>query len=252
MPKLPNLFEGLPKHLKLPRVSKLLGGNPVREVIKDARELIKSGREEISNVASAIRVEGKPPVETPPEEISSPVAKGTACLPCSRDHLSTTSSALSEGIRFARDKGVKDHEVMRRIRIGLDELNAMERIDLAPEETAKLKGAEKKLADWTLRQSRELRHTITAIRDADTLAQAAARASSISVEFMNRLWAIPEEECETCGKLRDRLKEFIEKRKGERTQEPAITLEEAKKLAAEGATKELEKRWQSQEKKSAK
>lgn len=252
MPKLPNPLEGLPKHLKPPRVAKLLGGNPVREVLKDARELIKSGREEISNVASAIRVEGKPPVETTPKEISSPVAKGTACLPCSRDHLSTTSSALSEGIRFARDKGVKDHEVMRRIRIGLDELNAMERIDLAPAETAKLKGAEKKLADWTLRQSRALRHIITEIRDADTLEQAAARASTITEEFMTQLWAIPEEECETCGELRDRLKEFIEKRKGERTQEPAMTLKEAKKMAAEEAGKEVEKRWQPQQKKSAK
>jgi len=160
----------------------------------------------------------EPPKEpSPGQDETSPsqkaISTGTACLPCSRDHLSVTSSALSEGIRFARDKGIKNPEVMRRIRIALDELNVMERIDLAPEETAKLKGAEKELADWTLKQSRELRHAITTIRDVETMEQAAARASGITEEFMGRLWSIPEEECATCGEVRERLMEFIEKRK---------------------------------------
>ncbi len=141
------------------------------------------------------------------------ISKGTACLPCSRDHLSTSSSALSEGIRFARDKGVRAPEVLRRIRIALDELNAMERIDLAPDETAKLKGAEKELATWTLQQSRDLRHAITAIKDVETMERAAAMASTITEEFMSRLWEIPEKECETCGDMRERLREFIERRK---------------------------------------
>jgi len=105
---------------------------------------------------------------------------------------------------------------VRRIRIALDELNIMERIDLAPDETARLKGAERELADWTLKQSRDLRHAITAIRDVETMEQAAARASTITEEFMGRLWAIPEEECQTCGEIRERLREFIEKRKRER------------------------------------
>ncbi len=162
--------------------------------------------------------------EPPPgqDEISpsqSAISTGTACLPCSRDHLSVTSSALSEGIRFAREKGIKGSEVMRRIRIALDELNVMERIDLAPEETAKLKGAEKELAVWTLKQSRELRHAITAIRDVETMEQAAARASGITEEFMGRLWSIPEEECATCGEVRERLREFIERRRAERSGE---------------------------------
>ena len=144
------------------------------------------------------------------------ISKGTACLPCSRDHLSTSSSALSEGIRFARDKGVRAPEVLRRIRIALDELNAMERIDLAPDEIVKLKGAEKDLATWTLQQSRDLRHAITAIKDVETMEQAAAKAGTITEEFMSRLWEIPEAECETCAEMRGRLKEFIERRKRER------------------------------------
>ena len=105
---------------------------------------------------------------------------------------------------------------MRRIRIALDELNIMERIDLAPDEVANLKGAEKDLADWTLKQSRDLRHAITAIKDVQTMEQAAVRASQITEEFMGRLWSIPEEECETCGEVRESIQRFIEKRKRER------------------------------------
>jgi len=153
-----------------------------------------------------------PEAEAPTEAIN-PVAGGTACIPCSRDHLSVTSSALSEGLRFARDKSVKDPEAVRRIRIALDELNIMERIDLAPEEITKLRGAEKELADWTLKQSRDLRHAITGIKDVETMEQAAVKASTITEEFMSRLWEIPEEECDTCGEVRERLAEFIEKRK---------------------------------------
>lgn len=154
--------------------------------------------------------------EEPPFSQSEAITKGTACLPCCRDHLSTSSSALSEGIRFARDKGIKDPEALRRIRIALDELNAMERIDLAPDETARLKGAEKDLANWTLKGSREIRHTITAIKDVDSMEQAAAKASAITEEFISRLWAIPEEECETCGEARESIRQFIEKKKRER------------------------------------
>ena len=214
MPKLPNPLENFPRPPRLSRILKR--ANPLREVIQDAREAIESGREAVSDIALAIRVEGESPVEPASEETSTPVAAGTACLPCCRDHLSTSSSALSEGMRFARDKGVKDPEALRRIRIALDELNAMERIDLAPDETAKLKGAEKDLANWTLKGSREIRHAITAIKDVESMEQAAARASAITEEFISRLWAIPEEECETCGEVRESIRQFVEKRKRER------------------------------------
>jgi len=215
LPKLPKLG-GFPKP---PRISEIIKkANPVREIVEDARTLIKSGREEVSEVASSLRVEkvAPPPEEEPPFSQNEAVATGTACLPCCRDHLSTSSSALSEGIRFARDKGIKDPEALRRIRIALDELNVMERIDLAPDETIKLKGAEKDLANWTLKGSREIRHAITAIKDVESMEQAAAEASAITEEFISRLWAIPEEECETCGEVRESIRQFVEKRKRER------------------------------------
>jgi len=197
---------------------------PLRKIIREGKEQLEKAKGDIHSVADELHSLGQPEpqtkLRTPPQETAStnPVATGTACIPCSRDHLSVTSSALSEGIRFARDKGVKDSEVTRRVRIALDELNIMERIDLAPDEIVKLKGAEKELADWTLKQSRELRHAITAISDVETMEQAAARASQITEEFMSRLWEIPEEECETCDQVRESIRQFIEKRKRERAE----------------------------------
>jgi hypothetical protein len=187
--------------------------NPIRNIIKQSHEQIGKAGEDIRSIADDIR---GGVITTPPSETKNPVKEGTACLPCSRDHLSVTSSALSEGMRFAREKGVRDPEVVRRIRIALDELNIMERIDLAPEETAQLKGAEKELADWTLQQSRDLRHAITSIKDVEAMEQTAARASQTAEGFMDRLFSIPSGECETCNELRGKLSEFIERRRQEK------------------------------------
>jgi len=197
---------------------------PLRKVIREGRQQIEKASSDIHSIAEELNPLGASETPTtapesqeePPFSQNEAVATGTACLPCCRDHLSTSSSALSEGIRFARDKGIKDPEALRRIRIALDELNVMERIDLAPDETTKLKGAEKGLANWTLKGSREIRHAITAIKDVETMEQAAAKASAITEEFISRLWAIPEEECETCGEVRESIRQFVEKRKRER------------------------------------
>lgn len=68
MPRLPNLLENFPKP---PQISQIIlkKANPVREVIEDAREVIKGVREEISDVASALRVEEhEKPAEIKEEE----------------------------------------------------------------------------------------------------------------------------------------------------------------------------------------
>ncbi|GAI69221.1 unnamed protein product [marine sediment metagenome] len=208
---------------------------PLREALRQGRQGVEKAGGDIRSIAEDMRgatmTAPQTAIKAPPEQKMTPTTQeppyialekqkmtesGTACLPCSRDHFLTASSSLSEGIRFAREKGIKDHEVMRRIRIALQELDIMERIDLAPEETTKLKGAEKELANWSLQQSRDLRHAITAIKDVETMEQAAAKASQVTEEFMDRLWGIPEEECETCGEIRESIKEFIEKRKREK------------------------------------
>jgi len=46
--------------------------------------------------------------------------------------------------------------------------------------------------------------------------QAAAKASAITEDYISRLWAIPEGECETCGEARESIRQFIEQRKRER------------------------------------
>ena len=115
---------------------------------------------------------------------------GIACLPCSRDHFSTVSGALNEAIRFSRREGVSHIEVKRRLGMSLDELNMLERIDLSPEETIKLKGKEKQLANWGLNKSRELRHKITSIQNHEDLEKVAAEASKVRTEFMSKLWDV--------------------------------------------------------------
>jgi len=206
---------------KLPNLPDL---DNVFSVIDKANDAIDKGLGIIDKIADKFDhaaekigpTEEKPATTSPTttEETPNPVTTGTACLPCCRDHFSTTSSSLSEGIRFAREKGVKNPEVVRRIRIALDELNVMERIDLAPTETVRLKTAEEKeIANWALNSSRQLRHDITGIKDVDTMEQAAANASAVAEEIIQRLWNL--DECPTCIEVREKLTEFIEKRKRE-------------------------------------
>ena len=137
--------------------------------------------------------------QTPPPEIQvypqqdmtpTKITGGTACLPCSRDHFTTTSAMLKEAIRFAKrpEHGLRSKEVMDRIGVALEELNAMERWDLSPDMTDKLVGKEKELADWALNTSSNLRHQITAIATTGDLESVAAKASEIKTEFMRNVW----------------------------------------------------------------
>lgn len=60
----------MPDFPRLPRISEFLRKkNPLHGVIDEAKELINTGREEIGNIASALRIEGEPP-SAPPAELS--------------------------------------------------------------------------------------------------------------------------------------------------------------------------------------
>jgi len=132
-------------------------------------------------------VEAQPEVEAPVEApaASQPVA-GTACLQCTDDHLSTLVGALNEAMRFARESGVDQAEVQRRLHIATDELNICERIDLAPDKTANLGPAEKKVAGWILPKLRKIRHQLKEVTDADSLEQVAAMAATTREEYSTR------------------------------------------------------------------
>lgn len=136
--------------------------------------------------AQEIKVETKPPVSIKPVE---PVAEedvSTACISCSRSHLSTVSGALGEAMRFAREDGISHPEVQRRIMLSEDEINIMERIDLAPDALAQAEPGEKQLAEEYLPRFRELRQNLGQITSVEKLEEVAAEASVLGQEFRLR------------------------------------------------------------------
>lgn len=116
--------------------------------------------------------------------ISQLSAEGKACIPCGNDHLSLAAGSLSEAIRFAREGGITHPEVVSRITLAVDDLNAFERIDGAPEKVTKLPPHEKALMDDMMSASREIRHHITDINNPSDLENTAALARQYRIEFM--------------------------------------------------------------------
>lgn len=154
-----------------------------------------------------------------PLEQKTAAEKGTACTLCSDEHFSEVSGALSEALRFARNEGMGTKETIRRVRHARDELNAMERFDLAPEEVIKLPEDEKEVAHWALPQSRNLRHMINSMRSVDDLEKVAGQAANVADEFGEKLVKCKPGYFETKpapGELPpeiEALKQMVEKRK---------------------------------------
>lgn len=211
MPKLPPL----PESPKLPEFDKnpiKTAGSLIKGAVKSIQETardIDSSVREIDSEARPSTVEPAPPIED--------IASATACLSCTRDHFSTISGALSEALRFARSDGIESKDVQGRIGLVLDEMNIMERIDLAPQAIVQLKGKEKELAEWSLKNSRQLRHIVGEITTVDDIEKAAARAAQLRGEFMSRYGEVRQnyaEECQECEALED-LRTYLEKRRKE-------------------------------------
>jgi len=137
----------------------------------------------------------------------------TGCVPCAMGHFGTCTGILNESIRFSRSPdGLASPEVIDRVGMCMDELNAMERVDLRPEMTVQLSGWEKDLADRTLAESRKIRHTLENLKSIEELEQVAALTQSTRKEigrawFQNKMDAMPPEDKE---EVRRRLKEKIE------------------------------------------
>lgn len=128
----------------------------------------------------------EPALETPTEpaeEVS------TACLSCSRSHLSTVSGALGESLRFARGDpaGISHPEVQRRVMLAEDEILMLERIDLAADALEKASPEEKAVALEYLPRIRSLRQNIGNISSVEQLQETAAEASVLGQEFRLRL-----------------------------------------------------------------
>lgn len=129
--------------------------------------------------------ESKEVSQSPPESAKSEPSEetaGTACIPCSINHLSTCSGLLSEAMRFAREDGIDNREVITRIGLCQDELNAMIREDLRPEKVAVLGSQDKQLANKILVSGRDLGHELENLSSVDDLETISAKAQSLRTE----------------------------------------------------------------------
>jgi len=105
-------------------------------------------------------------------------ANGVIVHNCSIGHLGTCSGLLNEAMRFAHKDGIQSEEVIDRVNMCMDELNALERVDLRPEMIHGLPGWEKSLADDALGLSRSLRHDLEALSDVPALEAIAAKTQT--------------------------------------------------------------------------
>ena len=110
----------------------------------------------------------------------------TACVPCALGHFSTSAGLLNEIARF-KEEGVTSDEILDRIAKVQAEQNALERVDLTPENIQSLPPWEKELAEEALSQSRKLRHSLESFTNIEQLEQTAADTSSF-YKVLNREW----------------------------------------------------------------
>jgi hypothetical protein len=174
-----------PPRLKPPTPPSL--GEIINNPLKVVSAAISRAETDLNQIATDLEGIGQPLANpTPPTSAHTPPAKGTACLQCTEDHLSTIVGALNEAMRFARDSGIEGEEVQKRLAIATDELNICERIDLAPDKTAALDPAEKEVAKWVLPLLRALRHDIKGIKEVDGLEQVAAATIEMRTQYSQR------------------------------------------------------------------
>ena len=182
------------------------GGDPVEDRIAQINKVIESlpaDTEELietstiapetaneppvlSNPRVASSIDSKKPSETPTEvsmvtdTVNPPInatkarAIATGCVPCAIGHFGTCTGLLNEAMRFAKKDGIISDEVLDRVSMCLDELNAMERVDLRSELIVDLPVWEKELANKALTGSRDLRHSLEGLSDVDDLERVVA------------------------------------------------------------------------------
>lgn len=122
-------------------------------------------------------------ISTQPVTGGKAISIASGCIPCSIGHLGTCSGLLNEAMRFARKDGVQSDEVISRVNMCLDELNALERVDLRPEMIHDLSDWEKLLAEKSLDLSRSLRHDLEQMPDLSTLEGISAKTQTTRQEI---------------------------------------------------------------------
>lgn len=152
-------------------------------------------------------------------------AIATGCVPCSIGHLGTCSGLLNEAMRFARKDGLQSDEVINRVNMCMDELNALERVDLRPEMIQSLPGWEKGLAEQALNLSRTLRHDLEGLNDVSQLETVSAKTQSIRQDI-GRTW-FRERLTRMTPEQRQRVEDELRRRAEEKEEQEEQSHEEA-------------------------
>lgn len=211
-----------------PVVGIILNRIPIERILFSPRDNIKALGEFASTMTAPVVKKEAPPEQkiTPtiaePETATRRGTVATACVPCALGHFSTSAGMLNEAVRFKKE-GITSNEISDRVAKVLEEQNTLERVDLTPEKLRSTPEWERALAEEALQQSRSLRHLLETMTTIEELEQAAA---------------------DTAGYYRNLNREWWKLRLGKTDKaEPKLTLEDAKKMAAEAAREEVERRW---------
>lgn len=195
--------------------------DPLRGMIQQGRRQVEKARSDLRSIAGEVTSTSG---EEHPREIKDEsrlsiregAETGTACITCSDEHFSEVSGALNEAMRFARNKGIENDEVIKRIRHAREELNAMERFDLSPQQIINLPEIEKPVARWAVATSRELRHSLNTVKNSDDLEKVAAQASDAADELEKKTMHLKKHyEGEIHPSIPD-LRQWLEERKKQR------------------------------------
>jgi len=137
--------------------------------------------------------------------------EGKACIPCGSDHFSTVAGGLSEAMRFARSNGMDNEEVLNRIAVAQDELNAFERWDGSPDKLERLPEDERSLMNDMLNKSRQLRHQMSEVRTVDDLGKVAAEAQEANKDYRSKLlrMQLGKGDQEDKKKIREKAQEIL-------------------------------------------
>ena len=155
-----------------------------------------------------------PTLKTTPADNRRATQATTGCLPCSIGHLGTCSGLLNEAMRFARSDGLTSPEVTTRMNQCLDELNAMERVDLRPELIIDLPKWQKDLAEKALTVSRSTRHSLENLVTVGQLEVVAANTQKIRNEIGSAYLTThikqmnPQEQAELKARVIEKAKEI--------------------------------------------
>ena len=163
---------------------------PIERVLFPPRDSAKSLENFAATMTAPVAQNLAPPEQktTPtitqePETVAKQEDAGTACDICSLDHISTCAGILEEANRFARREGIDSPEVIRKISICRQQLNALERDDANPQKLVELPPIERKIMERILPKEGKLRHRLNEIVSLETLEQVTAEAQSLSDEF---------------------------------------------------------------------